>query len=59
MLVNIFPPPINGDIFNLQKELDSDVNMYDSTKHSTIGFAPESVFNSNDQSIFDMIKKIL
>ena len=46
----------NGESFNLQKELDNAINIYNNTKHSTIGFSPNEIFNSNDKKLFDIVR---
>ena len=58
LLKNIFiEKDNNGETFNLQKELDNAINIYNNTKHSTIGFTPQEIFKSLDQKIFDIVKK--
>ena len=45
LLKNIFiEKDINGETFNLQKELDNAINIYNNKKHSTIGFTPQEIF---------------
>lgn len=58
LLKNIFiEKDINGETFNLQKDLDNAINIYNTTKHSTIGFTPQKIFMSNDKKIFDIVRK--
>ena len=58
LLKNLFiEKDINGETFNLQKDLDNAINIYNNTKHSTIGFTPQEIFKSIDQKIFDIVKK--
>lgn len=47
----------NGESFNLQKELDNAINMYNNTNHSTIGFTPNEIFNSKDKNLWDIVRK--
>ena len=46
-----------GEIFNLENELNTCLDIYNKTKHSTIGFSPYYVFSSTDKNLFDKIRK--
>lgn len=46
----------NNEAFNINKELKTAISMYNNTKHSTIGASPISIFNSNDDELFEKIK---
>lgn len=47
----------NGETLNLQKELDNEIiNIYNNTKHSTIGFTPNEIFNSKEEKLFNIVR---
>ena len=45
----------NGLIFNLNKEIENSLDIYNKTKHSTTGFSPKYVFDSCNESLFEKI----
>jgi hypothetical protein len=45
-----------GEEFNLIKELEIAIEIYNKTKHSSIGYSPYFVFNSNDEKVFKKVK---
>ena len=47
----------NGLIFDLNKEIENSLDIYNKTKHSTTGFSPKYVFDSCNESLFEKIKK--
>ena len=48
----------NGIIFDLNKEIENSLDIYNKTKHSNTGFSPKFVFDSSDENLFEKIKKI-
>ena len=47
----------NKKKFDLHQELENAVTIYNKTRHSSTGYPPIKVFNSNDDKLFNMIKK--
>ena len=47
----------NGLKFDLNKELQNSLNIYNNTKHITTGFSPKFVFDSSNENLFEKIKK--
>ena len=48
----------NGIIFDLNKEIENSLDIYNKTKYSTTGFSPKFIFDSSDENLFEKIKKI-
>ena len=47
----------NGEKFDLKTSLNYAIDIYNKTIHSTTGFSPEAVFNSEDKLLFDKVKQ--
>ena len=43
--------------FDIKNELIKCLNIYNSTKHSTIGYSPKFIFNCNNKDIYDKVHK--
>lgn len=47
----------NGEKFDLKTSLNYAIDINNKTIHSTTGFSPEAVFNSEDKLLFDKVKQ--
>ena len=57
LLKNIFIDKENKEqSFNIEFELTNAVIIHNNRKHSITGFIPESIFSTNTQHIFDLVK---
>ena len=45
-----------GEEFNLIKELEIAIEIYNKTKHSSIGYSPYLVFNLKDENLFKKVR---